>query len=301
MKNENLSSLVGRVVNVYKGGPEANKGLLLAVNDDFIVLQTEDGETIYYALEHVKSISEDSQARFSSLLSNSLENQANVQVPKNAQELLQSLKNERIRVNRGGPESRVGTLVDVKNDYFTLYTDEGITFYKKHHVKSLSKSSEETNDTSQGNLPVVSQALQRISANTFSGLLQNLQYSWVEINSNGPDSVKGMLIDSNDQFVMLADKEDLLRVPVFHIKSLRLPMKNARSFFQNQNQNKNEQDDREKSNGQNSGNSQESNQVDEEQVVAITFVNNNQQKQRKKNGRQVRAANQASSKAKKRK
>lgn len=305
-----LNSLVGRVVNVYKGGPEANTGVLLGASDDFLVLQTEDGEVIYYTLEHVKSISEDSQVRFQTMLDN-LDNEQQDEVISNTNELLHSLKNELVRVDRGGPESRVGTLLDVKNDYFTLYTKkDGLIFYRKKHIKSISKGMTEGNKQSENennrnenkaktetmnetDLNKLLDVYNRVSADEFLQLLQNIQYSWIKINRGGPESVEGVLVESNEDFVLLSVKEDVLRIPIYHIKNISVRLKYEQNKEKNdedeqqneneQNENQNEQEENQNENNKNDKNENSRNDL-ATGVVSIQYVNkrNNQNKKQTK-------------------
>ncbi|MFD0051605.1 hypothetical protein ACFVHQ_20200 [Actinomycetes bacterium NPDC127524] len=56
-------------------------------------------------------------------------------------EKMQSLVGKKLRVDRGGAESRVGKLLAVGEDYFTLMTKEdGVIFYKIHHIKSITEN-----------------------------------------------------------------------------------------------------------------------------------------------------------------
>ena len=53
---------------------------------------------------------------------------------------LKSMVGRHIKVDRGGPESRSGMLLDVQDDFFTLLTEEdGVVQYKLQHIKSLTR------------------------------------------------------------------------------------------------------------------------------------------------------------------
>src|SRR3954453_12313575 len=58
---ENIDSLKGKMVTIYKGGPESKSGKLLDVQSDYLTLYTQNKAVIYYQTEHVKSIIEDSK------------------------------------------------------------------------------------------------------------------------------------------------------------------------------------------------------------------------------------------------
>ena len=57
-------------------------------------------------------------------------------------EMITSLVDKVIKVDRGGPESRVGRLLAAEEDYFTLlHDDEGIIYYNTQHIKSVTYNS----------------------------------------------------------------------------------------------------------------------------------------------------------------
>ena len=52
--------LIGKMVTIFRGGPESRTGKLLDVQCDYLTLYTPPNKAvIYYQFEHVKSISED--------------------------------------------------------------------------------------------------------------------------------------------------------------------------------------------------------------------------------------------------
>ena len=56
-------------------------------------------------------------------------------------EVLQTLIGKTIKVDRGGPESRIGKLLAVSEDHFTILTEaDGVVYYLTHHIKSRQKT-----------------------------------------------------------------------------------------------------------------------------------------------------------------
>lgn len=45
-----------------------------------------------------------------------------------------------IQVDRNGPESRIGKLLHVGEDYIAILTDEGVVYYNSHHIKSFTEN-----------------------------------------------------------------------------------------------------------------------------------------------------------------
>ncbi|MDX1805678.1 MAG: hypothetical protein R3267_01475 [Paenisporosarcina sp.] len=238
MKDEYLSSLIGRAVQVYKGGPDSNAGVLLNVNADYLTLQKEDGEIIYYKTEHIKSIRENSQIRFNSVLK--VYDANNLFKADTFNELAVNFKDQTVRINGNGPESKLGTLLDVRDDFFVLSTDvDGLIFYKEHHVKSLShsipaatndaKEVEEVDKVKDGSSSIAEEAVEEVSeltemysqiaADTTNDLLSNLKYSWLKINRKGPESIEGMLVESNEDYLVLVVNNEIFRISTFHVKN----------------------------------------------------------------------------------
>ena len=262
MKDEYLSSLIGRAVQVYKGGPDSNVGVLLGVNEDYLTLQKADGEIIYYKTAHIKSIRENSQIRFNSILK--VYDANNLYKADTFNELAVNFKDQTIRINGKGPESKLGKLIDVKGDFFVLLTEaDGLIFYKEHHVTSLSHSiPEATNEAEVIKEEVVvesssiveegvnefTEMYNQIAADTTNDLLSNLKYSWIKINRKGPESIEGMLVESNEDYLILVVNNEIFRIATFHVEnfSINLTKTEDQGSEQTKDQNSKEETSNEK-------------------------------------------------------
>lgn len=132
---ENLEHLIGSKVRIFRGGPESRDGVLLDTQSDYLALYTKEDGVVYYNLSHIKSV---------------IKNAKDGQNPHKTdeelcmkaysfQDLLRNLKGSHIQIDRGGPESRDGKLLDVFSDFLVLETKkEGVIYYKTHHIKSVS-------------------------------------------------------------------------------------------------------------------------------------------------------------------
>jgi spore coat protein B len=287
MKDGYLSSLVGRTVQVYKGGPDSNVGHLLDVNGDYLTLQKEDGEIIYYKTSHIKSISENSKIRFNS--ASNLYDTDNLFKCHNFTELAVNLKDQKIRINGKGPESRVGHLIDVNDDFFVIYTEkDGLIFYKQQHIKSISQvlasenqeedeekdnnaSSEEGNEEEELTAEVyeyMKNTYEQISAKNTNDLLTNLKLTWIKINRKGPESIEGMLVDANEEFLVLVVNNEVLRIATYHVKNFSVSVK--KSDEQSDEENTNNQN----SNNQNSKETTSNNDNQTQQSYALPYYTN---------------------------
>ena len=241
-----LQSLVGKGVQIHRGGPDSNTGKLLDVTEDYVALQKDDGEIIYFKTSHIKSIRENAMIKFNSLLNT--DESLFIKASK-FQEMASQLKEQNVRINGKGPESRIGKLIDVRDDYVIIYTeDDGLIFYKDQHIKSLStplEKLESTNDSEEketdqnteelleeGEVPKVNTELENLlklsSAASMNDVLTNLKYSWIKVNRKGPESVEGLLVDSNDQHLVLAVDREVLRISTYHIKNFSVNTKTSK-------------------------------------------------------------------------
>lgn len=125
---------------------------------------------------------------------------------------LRNLIGKNVKINRGGPDSLEGKLIAVQNDYVVLKTKDGVIYINASHVKSIT---ELPTHKSRGWKP------KYIVANSFVGVLRKLTKSFVQINSGGPEKVEGFIAEVSDDSLLLVDGQDLLRIPLFHIKTVK--------------------------------------------------------------------------------
>ncbi|OLN21758.1 hypothetical protein BTO30_12925 [Domibacillus antri] len=137
-------------------------------------------------------------------------------------EILSSLVGKTVKVNRGGHDSRVGQLLAVEEDYFVLLTKEdGVLYYKGHHVKSL------TDNTKKGlefDL-VIPEDFEYTQGQTFKDVLHSLKYHWVTINRGGHEKYEGVMDEITDEYITIVYNEEVIRVAMFHIRNISYDMK----------------------------------------------------------------------------
>jgi len=166
-----------------------------------------------------------------------------------------------IRINGNGPESKVGKLIDVKEDFFVLYTEEdGLIFYKEQHIKSLSHGLTFTNqviakdgeglvETSSNEeviqeevtdpLTSIMEVYNQISANNTNNLLTNLKLSWIKLNRKGPESIEGLLVEANENYLVLIVNNEIFRIPTYHVQNFSVNINKSQEQASEQNVNEN--------------------------------------------------------------
>ena len=132
-------------------------------------------------------------------------------------DLMLSLVGKAIRVDRGGPESRVGMLLAVEGDYFALFTkDDGVVYYKMQHIKSV------TVDT-KGSLNQeveVPENVEHYQGEDFKSVITNFRHSWVKVNRGGPEMLEGILNEVEDDYVTIFSKQEVIQLSMFHIRNI---------------------------------------------------------------------------------
>lgn len=122
-----------------------------------------------------------------------------------------------IKIDRGGPESRVGKLLAVKTDYFTLLTEEeGIVFYQPHHIKSITQNVKKGMEFESDFL----NKYQFNAPNDFKCILNSLSNYWVKVNRGGKESVEGVLSEVEVDYITIIANEEVIRISLFHIRNI---------------------------------------------------------------------------------
>lgn len=201
-----LESLQGKAVKVFKGGPESRTGQLISVKSDYLVLSTNEEGVIIYQTSHIKSVIEDSTTSMNTNNNESvMTTMSMIEETNTFSDVLTAMKDNMVRIDRGGPEARNGRLLDVKGDYLVLYTEkDGVVYYQLEHVKSLSyavndnkngSGNNNENQAQNGNMMsmVTFVKPEYVEADNFTELLKNMRYKWVTINRGGPESMQVFL------------------------------------------------------------------------------------------------------------
>jgi spore coat protein B len=207
-----IEPLIGKVVRIYKGGPESKIGRLISVTPTYVLVDTLNEGVIFYNLEHIKSITEDVNAKYPA--NNKPDDfYHRYTALDDFNKILNSMKYSLVKVDRGGPESRMGRLLGISSDFFVLYTQEdGVIYYHTQHVKSISE--EPNNDKVLNKYP------EYVDGSNLAGLLSNLKNSWVKINRGGPESVEGVLTDCSDDYLVVIHNKEVYRIALSHIRNI---------------------------------------------------------------------------------
>ncbi|MCM3790656.1 hypothetical protein M3221_20040 [Domibacillus indicus] len=136
MNKEILSSLVGKVVKVNRGGHDSRVGQLLAVEEDYFVLLTKEDGVLYYKGHHVKSLTDNTKKGLG----------FDLLVPEDFTyiggklftDVMNNLKYKWVTINRGGHEKYQGVLDDINDDYVTIVYNEEVIRVSTFHIKNIS-------------------------------------------------------------------------------------------------------------------------------------------------------------------
>jgi spore coat protein B len=157
---------------------------------------------------------------------NRLANRTNLQ-PVN--ERLKWIVNNTVRINRGGKESKQGSLMAAKDDHLVLLTDEQYLYFQTHHVKSITIDTTMIDAIDAIDAPVVqpdNRIPKCLDVDRFRDVLEKMIYRSVEINVGGPDAVKGVLTQVFDDHVDLVCNHEIVKVATFHIRNIGYDLSN---------------------------------------------------------------------------
>lgn len=320
MNDVYFSSLVGRTVQIYRGGPHSNIGTLLDANGDYVALQTKTGEIIYYKTSHIKSIidktkcqvcqvkHDDDKKEESSSSSSSSSSSESLCYGHSFLDLCNHFIGRMVNVNGKGPNAKVGKLVDVKSDYLVIYDKkDGLIFFKDQHIVSMnlagkndekdeSESSNEAEESAEYKVDKeeehwnsLMETYHQVSDQDFACSLAKLKYCWIKVNLKGPESVEGLLMEIHDDYLTLVVKEEINRIALYHIKSISLNMEfedeesgDSNSDSEDQNSNSNSENNS-SNNDDSSDNYSRNNQMYQQHLNRMMRVKRKRAKARQQN------------------
>lgn len=167
-------------------------------------------------------------------------------------ELLLSLINKVIRVDRGGPESRIGKLLSAEGDHIALLTEtDGVVYYKTQHIKSITVDSK---DGMEFNVEIPENFEYSI-AEDFKSIVGSLKHQWVKVNRGGPEMLEGVMDDVTDDFITIISKEEIIRLAMFHVRNISYSVKVEKE--ENKNEKKDSNDNDNDNNGDNNNRASE--------------------------------------------
>ncbi|WP_201741230.1 hypothetical protein [Pradoshia eiseniae] len=132
------------------------------------------------------------------------------------------LQGKVVKIDRGGPESRIGQILSVADDYITVLTKEdGVVFYNTHHIKSVTDNVKQGLDL-QFDIP---EGFENIKAQDFKSVLDNLRFRWVQVNRGGPEKLEGVLDEAADDYITIISNEEVIRLSMYHIRNISYGVK----------------------------------------------------------------------------
>jgi|GEM_PF-3943380 len=131
------------------------------------------------------------------------------------------LAGKRVRLGRGGPDERKGTLVGVYDDFLAVFCDDGcLVYYPMHHLKSMTELiNTDTTNAEPLELPEEYNSIRP----TFTEMMKAFTGKKVQVYDHGPESATGFVFEVGDDYVKLVTSPDeMVHYPFFHIRSIRL-------------------------------------------------------------------------------
>ncbi|MFD0824506.1 hypothetical protein ACT8ZR_02405 [Neobacillus sp. M.A.Huq-85] len=129
---------------------------------------------------------------------------------------MKSFLGKMVKIDQGYQETGVGRLLDVYDDYLVLLTEEnGVVYYNNDHIESVTENTKEFNI-------VFPEDIEYDKANNLLNLLENQKLKWVEINSDGPVKIAGVLHDVNNDIISLIYDEEIVYVSFNHLHTISI-------------------------------------------------------------------------------
>lgn len=149
-----------------------------------------------------------------------------------------------IRVDRGGPESKIGKLIAAKSDHFVVYNEnDGMLYYKTDHIKSLTLDTRDNSDAPEDPNAVQPFIPKHIDVDDFASIVNEMMFHWVQINRGGPEKIEGVLVDANDSHITVIAGNEVIKILAFHIRNISYGQKKKDDQEKDKNsQDKNNQD-----------------------------------------------------------
>lgn len=133
-------------------------------------------------------------------------------------EMVSSLLNKVVKIDRGGPESSIGLLLGAEDDHITVLTEkDGIVYYRNDHIKSITHATKNGMDFGITALP---EGFEYVKTDNFKLTLEGLKYQWIQINRGGPEKLEGVLDEINDDYITVILNDEVVRVVMFHIRNV---------------------------------------------------------------------------------
>lgn len=105
-----------------------------------------------------------------------------------------------------------GKLLDVTNHYAVLYKDDQVIYLNLEHIKSFSLNKSKNAEEKE--------TVRYLKVKTFDEILNYFIHKWVSINLGGPEALEGVLSYSGNGTFILINKEEVIRIQPFHVRSI---------------------------------------------------------------------------------
>ena len=207
-----LDALKSKFVKVFKGGPESREGRLLEANGEYIVIQTEENQLVYYTAAHLKVIvgnAKKSQQDYPPILDDSHV------YPATFFSVLDSLRSSFVQVNGGGPASKIGRIIDVRPEYLVLSTEkDGLVLFPLAHIKSVAL----VEDAFHAVWP----EFPTVAFDTLNGILSQMTYFWGSVSAGGPEKIDGVMMEVAENHIVVVNNDEIIYIPTSQIQFIVL-------------------------------------------------------------------------------
>ncbi|MFJ8066494.1 hypothetical protein ACIQYS_18000 [Psychrobacillus sp. NPDC096426] len=131
---------------------------------------------------------------------------------KNMKTVLDSLKNMKIRLYLEGSQFVEGVLLNVKQDYLVVDVGGKLCYFTLDHIQALSNNAK--------NFHIFPKNDVDLNNNDLIGVLKELKYNWVTINSLSDQELFGVLSNIFEDSIIVINQQELHYIAKSHISNI---------------------------------------------------------------------------------
>jgi spore coat protein B len=158
-------------------------------------------------------------------------------------DFIESLIGKVVKINRGGPESKKGILLDYQDDYIALLPEvnedndddksenkdkngqdekeikqDPVIYFQVKHIKSIIEDSKSNSTQTLENEDL---EVDFVQSSNLKGVVTEYKDKFIQINQGGSESKKGLVLEVSDDYIVLFTEDDgVVYFNTQHVKSI---------------------------------------------------------------------------------
>ena len=126
--------------------------------------------------------------------------------------VLSSLMNMKIGLYLENSQLIEGILLDVKQDHLAVDVDGKVCYFTLEHIQAISNNAKD--------FRILPKHAIHLNSNDLVGVLKDLKYNWVTINSMSDQELFGVLSNIFEDFIIVINHQELHYIAKSHISNI---------------------------------------------------------------------------------